>query len=76
MLAGSTEGASPYTWGPFDSMRILSSRFNDQPHKGSRPMSASAGGFVPGGGSGILFLESLDIRSFEQSLKPVLVLVM
>ncbi|MGB9498282.1 MAG: beta-ketoacyl-[acyl-carrier-protein] synthase family protein [Dissulfuribacterales bacterium] len=59
MLAGSTEGASPYIWGPFDSMRVLASRFNDQPRKGSRPMSASARGFVPGGGAGILFLESL-----------------
>ncbi len=63
MLAGSTEGASPYNWGPFDSMRILSSRFNEEPEKGSRPMSATAGGFVPGGGAGILFLESLESAS-------------
>ncbi len=60
MLAGSTEGASPYTWGAFDSMRVMASRFNDQPEKGSRPMSATACGFVPGAGAGILVLESLE----------------
>jgi 3-oxoacyl-(acyl-carrier-protein) synthase len=60
MLAGSTEGPSPYAWGAFDSMRVLSRKFNDQPEKGSRPMSESAGGFVPGAGAGILVLESLE----------------
>ena len=30
------------------------------PERASRPMSASAGGFVPGAGAGVLLLESLD----------------
>jgi 3-oxoacyl-(acyl-carrier-protein) synthase len=60
VVAGSTEGASPYTWAGFDSMRILSNKFNDQPEKGSRPMSASACGFVPGAGAGVLILENLE----------------
>ncbi|MBC2717326.1 MAG: beta-ketoacyl-[acyl-carrier-protein] synthase family protein [Desulfobacteraceae bacterium] len=60
MVAGGSEGASPYTWGGFDSMRVLARKFNDQPEKGSRPMSASACGFVPGAGAGALVLEDLE----------------
>ena len=60
MLAGGSEGPSAYTWGGFDSMRVLSRKFNDDPIKGSRPMSASACGFVPGSGSGVLILEDLE----------------
>ena len=59
MVAGGAEGASPYTWGGFDSMRVLSRKFNEQPEKGSRPMSAAANGFVPGSGAGALVLEEL-----------------
>ena len=60
MLAGGAEGASPYTWSGFDSMRVLNRRHNDDPTSASRPMSASASGFIPGSGSGILMLESLE----------------
>lgn len=60
MLAGGAEGHSHYIWSGFDSMRVLGRGFNDQPEKASRPMSASTGGFIPGSGSGILMLESLD----------------
>ena len=60
MLCGGTEGSSHYAWGGFDSMRVLSRRFNDEPERASRPMSASAAGFVPGSGAGILHLESLE----------------
>lgn len=60
MVAGGAEGASPYTWSGFDSMRVLARKFNDQPEKGSRPMSATAGGFVPGAGAGALLLEDLE----------------
>ncbi len=60
MVAGGSEGASPYIWGGFDSMRVLPRKFNDDPEKGSRPMSASAGGFVPGAGAGALVLEDLE----------------
>ena len=34
--------------------------FNDDPARASRPMSASAGGFVPAAGAGVLLLESLS----------------
>ncbi len=60
MLCGGSEGASPYSWAGFDAMRVLSRRFNDEPERASRPMSASAAGFVPGSGAGVLHLESLD----------------
>ena len=60
MLCGGSEGDSHYIWAGFDGMKVLSRRFNDEPGKTSRPMSASAGGFVPASGAGVLHLESLD----------------
>lgn len=60
MLVGSTEHVDPYIFGAFDSMRVLSRKFNDQPQKASRPMSSTAGGFVPGSGAAALVLEELD----------------
>ncbi len=60
MLCGGVEGESHYTWAGFDAMRVLSRKFNNTPEEASRPMSASAAGFVPGAGSGLLMLESLD----------------
>lgn len=60
MLAGSTSDAGPYIWGGFDALRVCTFRHNDSPEQGSRPMSASASGFVPGSGAGALLLESLD----------------
>lgn len=60
MVVGSSEYVDSYIFGAFDSMRVLSRKFNDQPEKASRPMSSSAGGFVPGSGAGALILEDLD----------------
>jgi 3-oxoacyl-(acyl-carrier-protein) synthase len=60
MVVGSSEHVDPYIFGAFDSMRILSRKFNHSPEKASRPMSQSAGGFVPGSGAGALILEDLD----------------
>lgn len=60
MLAGGAEGTSPYPWAGFDSMRLLNRRSNDQPEAASRPLSASAAGFIPAAGAGILLLESLE----------------
>lgn len=60
MLCGGSEGASHYIWAGFDAMRVMSRAFNDAPEKASRPMSASAAGFVPGSGAGVLMLESLE----------------
>ena len=60
MLAGGSEGASPYIWAGFDSMKVINRKCNDRPAEGSRPMSASASGFVPGSGAALLVLESLE----------------
>ncbi len=60
MLAGGAEGSSRYTWSGFDAMKVLNSKSNENPSAASRPMSASAAGFIPGSGAGILMLESLD----------------
>ncbi len=60
MLCGSTEGQGSFAWAGFDSMRILVRDANDQPEKGSRPLSNNAKGFVPGTGAGALVLEDYD----------------
>ena len=60
MLTGSCSDSGPYVWGGFDAMRILPRGYNDNPTKASRPMSATASGFIPGSGAGALVLESLD----------------
>jgi len=60
MLAGSTSDSGPFIWGGFDAMKVCPYKFNDNPEAGSRPMSATANGFVPGSGAGAMVLESLD----------------
>jgi 3-oxoacyl-(acyl-carrier-protein) synthase len=60
ILAGSTSDSGPYIWGGFDAMRVCTFKHNDSPETGSRPMSASASGFVPGSGAGALLLEDLE----------------
>jgi 3-oxoacyl-(acyl-carrier-protein) synthase len=60
MLAGGSEGPSPHIWAGFDAMRVIARKYNDQPEKASRPMSASANGFVPGSGAAVLILEELE----------------
>jgi 3-oxoacyl-(acyl-carrier-protein) synthase len=60
MLCGGAEGASEYIWAGFDAMRVLCRAHNDAPERASRPMSASAAGFVAAAGAGVLLLESLD----------------
>ncbi len=59
MLVGSCDSEGPYVWGGFDAMRVLNRKHNDSPEQASRPMSESAGGFIPGAGAGALVLESL-----------------
>ncbi len=44
----------------FDSMGALSSKYNDQPEKSSRPYDSNRDGFVISGGGGILVLEELE----------------
>lgn len=60
MIAGGSEGATPYIWGGFDAMRVLCRKYNENPAAGSRPLSATAGGFVPGSGGAMLVLEDIE----------------
>ena len=61
ILAGSTSDSGPYIWGGFDAMKVCTFKHNETPEQGSRPMSISASGFVPGSGAGALVLEDLEI---------------
>lgn len=60
MLVGSCSNHGPYIWAGFDAMRVMNYKHNTTPQEGSRPMSATASGFVPGAGAGALVLEDLD----------------
>jgi 3-oxoacyl-(acyl-carrier-protein) synthase len=60
MLAGSASDSGPYIWGGFDAMKVMNFRSNETPEAASRPMSATAAGFVPGSGAGALVLEALS----------------
>ncbi|MBP6181711.1 beta-ketoacyl-[acyl-carrier-protein] synthase family protein [Flavobacterium sp.] len=60
ILAGSTSDSGPYIWGGFDAMKVCTFKHNQSPEQGSRPMSESASGFVPGSGAGALVLEDLE----------------
>ena len=68
MLVGSCSDYGPYLWGGFDAIRVMTYKYNDNPENGSRPMSASASGFVPGSGAGALVLESLE-SALERNAK-------
>lgn len=60
MLAGGSEGHSKYIWAGFDAMKVLNKTRNETPAEASRPLSASAAGFIPGSGAGVLVLETLE----------------
>jgi 3-oxoacyl-(acyl-carrier-protein) synthase len=60
VLAGAGESSSEYTAACFDSMRVTARGFNATPERASRPLSATASGFVPAAGAGALLVESLE----------------
>lgn len=60
LLAGSSEGNSPFIWSVLDRIRALNGSSNDHPEEGSKPMSKDASGMVPGCGAGALVLENLE----------------
>jgi 3-oxoacyl-(acyl-carrier-protein) synthase len=60
VLAGSCEATSAFIWATFDAMRVLNRKSNNNPEAASRPMSASAAGFIPASGAGALLLEDME----------------
>ncbi len=61
MVAGAAEAPiTPITFGAFDVVNVLSTRFNDEPQRASRPFDNKRDGFVISEGAGILILEELQ----------------
>lgn len=59
-LVGSCSDSGPYVWGGFDALRILPHQFNENPTQASKPLDATAAGFVPSSGAGAMLLEDLE----------------
>lgn len=61
MLAGGSEGAiCPIGIAGFAQARALSTAFNDQPERASRPYDVDRDGFVMGEGAGVVVLEEYE----------------
>lgn len=59
MVCGGTEAAiTPLSYGGFCAMKAMSTQYNDEPEKASRPFDKNRDGFVMGEGAGILIIES------------------
>lgn len=61
MIAGGTEACiTALGIGGFCSLKALSTKYNDEPTKSSRPFNVDRDGFVMGEGAGVLILEDLE----------------
>ncbi len=60
VTGGSEAGMTTLSFAGFSQSRALSTHFNDQPEKGSRPFDIDRDGFVMGEGAGILVFEELE----------------
>jgi len=58
IVVGADASITPLVFAGFCSLRALSTKFNGQPEKASRPFDRSRDGFVMGEGAGALILES------------------
>ncbi len=61
VIAGGADASlTPLTFAGFCSLRALSTAYNAEPARASRPFDRGRDGFVMGEGAGVLILESLD----------------
>ena len=61
VLSGGTEATiTEYCIGGFCSLKALSTKYNDQPGRASRPFDKQRDGFVMGEGAGVLILEEYE----------------
>ena len=61
VFVGGSDDINMYSAGSFDGMNALSTGFNDEPERASRPLDKDRDGFVISGGAGVLVLEDLEI---------------
>ena len=61
VFAGGAEDINVFCVSSFDGMNALSTDYNDQPQRASRPLDRGRDGFVYSGGASILVLENLEI---------------
>ena len=62
MIAGGVEGLiHEAAMAGFSAMRALSTSFNDEPHRASRPFDKDRDGFILSEGAGVFVLERLDV---------------
>jgi 3-oxoacyl-[acyl-carrier-protein] synthase-1 len=61
IFAGGAEDVNVFSAAAFDGMNALSSAYNDQPERASRPLDMDRDGFVISGGAGVLVLEDMRI---------------
>jgi 3-oxoacyl-[acyl-carrier-protein] synthase II len=61
MVAGGAEAALTYMgFGGFCALKALSTAYNDEPERASRPFDKNRDGFVMGEGAGIVLLEEME----------------
>jgi 3-oxoacyl-[acyl-carrier-protein] synthase-1 len=60
VFAGGAEDINIFSASAFDGMNALSSAYNDEPARASRPLDKGRDGFVFSGGSAVLVLENLQ----------------
>ncbi len=60
VVGGADASITPLTFAGFCSLRAMSTAFNNEPARASRPFDRARDGFVMGEGAGVLIVESLD----------------
>lgn len=61
VFAGGAEDLNIFSAAAFDGMNALSSIYNDQPTRASRPLDRDRDGFVIAGGAGVVVLEDSEL---------------